>query len=137
MRFRWILPGVLTVLCVLSAGCIFTDTAEPSVSKIEIITGGTKETVVITGASDIRHICDNLRSLELVKMEYNEPTALDCTLRFYDEAGILIESLEISSHDWIAYDGYFHYAGDGEFDRKFIDELVDAALSSGPKVIGD
>ncbi len=88
----------------------------------------------ISGASDIRHICDNLRSLELVKMEYNEPTALDYTLRFYDEAGILIESLEISSHNWIAYDGYFHYAGEGEFDRKFIDELVDIALSSGPKV---
>ena len=134
MRFRVILPGVLTVLCILSAGCIFTDTAEPSVSKIEILVDGTKETVVISGASDIRHICDNLRSLELVKMEYNEPTALDYTLRFYDEEGILIESLEISSHNWIAYYGYFHYAGEGEFDRKFIDELVDMALSSGPKV---
>ena len=129
-----ILPGVLTVLCILSAGCIFTDTAEPSVSKIEILVDGTKETVVISGASDIRHICDNLRSLELVKMEYNEPTALDYILRFYDEAGILIESLEISSHNWIAYDGYFHYVREGEFDRKFIDELVDMALSSGPKV---
>ena len=129
-----ILPGLLTVLCILSAGCIFTDTAEPSVSKIEILVDGTKETVVISGASDIRHICDNLRSLELVKMEYNEPTALDYILRFYDEAGVLIESLEISSHNWIAYDGYFHYAGEGEFDRKFIDELVDMALSSGPKV---
>ena len=129
-----ILPGLLTVLCILSAGCIFTDTAEPSVSKIEILVDGTKKTVVISGASDIRHICDNLRSLELVKMEYNEPTALDYTLRFYDEAGILIDSLEISSHNWIAYDGYFHYAGEGEFDRKFIDELVDMALSSGPKV---
>ena len=31
------------------------------------------------------------------------------------------------------YDGYFHYISDGEFDRKFIDELVDFAVSSGPK----
>ena len=133
MRFRVILLGMLTVFCIISAGCIFMDT-EPEVSKIEIIVYDTKETVVIAGEADIKHICDNLRSLKLVKMEYNEPTALVYTLKFYDEEGNLIEKLEIPVHDWIAYDGYFHYISEGEFDRKFIDELVDFAVSSGPKV---
>ena len=107
---------------------------EPEVSKIEIIVDDTKETVVITGEPDIKHICDNLRSLKLVKMEYTEPTALVYTLKFYDEEGILIEKLEIPVHDWIAYDGYFHYISEGEFDREFIDGLVELAVSSGPKV---
>ena len=107
---------------------------EPAVSKIEILVDDTKETVVITGEVDIKHICDNLRSLKLVKMEYTEPTALVYTLKFYDEEGILIEKLGIPVHDWIAYDGYFHYISEGEFDREFIDGLVDFAVSSGPKV---
>ncbi len=132
MRFRVILLGLLTVFCIISAGCIFMDN-EPEVSKIEIIVYDTKETVVIAGEADIKHICDNLRSLKLVKMEYNEPTVLDYTLKFYDEEGNLIKKLEIPVHDWIAYDGYFHYISEGEFDRKFIDELVDFAISSGPK----
>lgn len=132
MRFRVILLGLLTVFCIISAGCIFMDN-EPEVSKIEIIVYDTKETVVIAGEADIKHICDNLRSLKLVKMEYNEPTALVYTLKFYDEEGNLIKKLEIPVHDWIAYDGYFHYISDGEFDRIFIDELVDFAVSSGPK----
>ena len=132
MRFRVILLGLLTVFSIISAGCIFMDN-EPDVSKIEIIVYDTKETVVIAGEADIKHICDNLRSLKLVKMEYNEPTALVYTLKFYDEEGNLIKKLEIPVHDWIAYDGYFHYISEGEFDRKFIDELVDFAVSSGPK----
>ena len=107
---------------------------EPAVSKIEILVDDTKETVVITGESDIRHICDNLRSLKLVKMEYTEPTALVYTLKFYDEEGIMIAAPGIPVHDWIAYDGYFHYISEGEFDREFIDGLVELAVSSGPKV---
>lgn len=134
MKYSAILLGAMILFCIISAGCVITDTTQTTVSKIEIIIGDTKETVAVLGEQDIQHICENLRSLELVKMEYTTPTILDYTLKFYDAEGELIESLDISVENWISYDGYFHYIKKGEFDQEFIAELVDIALSSKPKV---
>ncbi len=120
--------------CIISAGCIITDMPQTPVSKIEIIVGDTTKAIAVLGEREIQHICENLRSLELVKMEYTKPTICDYTLKFYGAEGKLIESLDISAEGWISYDGYFHYVRGGEFDREFISELVDIALSSEPKV---
>lgn len=126
--------AVLAVLfLVLSAGCIADDVSRSSVSKIEILADGTDEIVAVTGTSDIQHICENLLSLKLVKMEYTTPTLRDYTLKFYDADGVLLESLDISVEGWISYDGYFHYVKEGELDREFIAELMGIALSAGPK----
>ena len=134
MKINQILLGGLLLFCIFSAGCIVDDSPKVAdIAKIEIIIEGINEVVAVTGESDIQHICENLQSLELVKMEYTEPTILDYTLKFYDEDGELVESLMISVQDWISYDGYFHYISNGEFDRKFIAELVDIALSTGPE----
>ena len=96
-------------------------------AKIEILASETDETVVLTETEAVCHICDNLVSLKLRKMEYTEPTMLVYTLRFYDADGEQLEVIRIPAHDWIDYgDGYFYSITGGELDRGYINEIVDA-----------
>ena len=111
------------------AGCS-ADSPIKSISeavKIEILVAETDETVILTEKEDVRYICDNLVSLKLRKLEYNEPTMLVYTLRFYDADGEQLEVIRIPAHDWIDYgDGYFYSITSGELDRGYINEIVDA-----------
>ena len=124
---------VMMLCCILLsvlalAGCN-ADSPVKSISeavKIEILVAETDETVILTETEAVRHICDNLVSLKLRKMEYNEPTMLVYTLSFYDADGEQLEVIRIPAHDWLDYgDMYFYSITNGEFDRGYINEIVD------------
>ena len=114
------------------AGCNADNTADSPVksvseaAKIEILVAETDETVIVTEKEAVCRICDNLVSLKLRKMEYNEPTILVYTLTFYGADGEQLEAIRIPAHDWIDYgDGYFYSITGGELDRGYINEIVD------------
>ena len=119
--------ALLSIL--ILAGCN-ADSPVKSISeavKIEILVAETDETVILTEKETVRHICDNLVSLKLRKMEYNEPTILVYTLRFYDAGGERLEVIDIPADNWIGWSGdiYFYSITGGELDRGYINETVD------------
>ena len=96
--------------------------------KIEIFdaqTSGDSITVVaIEEQKDIENIIGNLNSLELEKIEYNEPTVALYTLMFYNSENNHIESITISIDGWLTYDGYFYYVKSGNLDLDYLGQIV-------------
>ena len=124
--------GIMVCCALLSllilAGCD-ADSPVKSISKaekIEILVAETDETIVVTDKEDVRHICDNLVSLKLRKMEHSDPTILVYRLRFYDAGGEQLEVIDIPADNWIGWSGdiYFYSVAGGEFDRGYINEIV-------------
>ena len=76
-------------------------------------------------SEDIEHICENLASLSLKKMNGNKPTMLEYTLVFYNYHRE-IQTISITAHGWIDYDGDFHTVEDGTLDLEYIDALMDS-----------
>ena len=79
--------------------------------------------VTVTEEARIKHIVDNLNSLTLLKLEYNEPTAIEYTLTFYNAGRETIKTISIELGGWIDYHGSLHSVTGGELDRAYIAEL--------------
>ena len=118
---------VMMLCCILLsvlalAGCN-ADSPVKSISeavKIEILVAETDEMVILTETGAVRHICDDLVSLKLRKMEgHIDPTILVYTLRFYDADGEQLEAIDIPADDWIMRysDGVYSISG-GELDTE-------------------
>ena len=126
---RKVLIACCTLLSILILPGCHADSPVKSISeavKIEIIIAETDETVILTEKEAVHHICDNLLSLKLRKIEHNDPTILVYTLRFYDAGGKQLEVIRIPAHDWIDYgDRYFYSITSGKLDRGYINEIVD------------
>jgi len=82
-------------------------------------------TVTLIEESNIRYIIDNLNSLKLKKMKYNEPTVLEYKLTFFNVEGDVIETVSIPANDWIDFGGNFHSIIGGELDRTYIAGLFE------------
>lgn len=123
---------VLALVCVLSlVGCSnnlisgIDKATKIEVAQYDIFNGEEIGAVTITEETSIKHIVDNLNSLKLKKMEYNEPIVLEYNLTFYDAGGERIETIAIPANDWVGYDGYFHSITSGELDRTYIARLFE------------
>ena len=80
--------------------------------------------VTVTDESSVRHIVDNLNSLKLKELKYNEPTAIEYELTFYNADGEIIKTIAITLDGWIDY-GSLHSVVSGELDIKYIEELFE------------
>ena len=81
--------------------------------------------VTITEEASLKHIVDNLASLRLKKTEYNEPTAIEYELTFYDADGEMIKSISITLDGWIEYHSALHSVIKGELDSEYIAKLFE------------
>ncbi len=79
--------------------------------------------VTVTEETSVKHIVDNLNSLELEKMEYNMPTAIEYELVFYDADGEMTKTISITLDGWVDYHGSFHSVISGELDIAYLDGL--------------
>ena len=116
------------------AGCAKIEDLS-SATKIEITKYSTTDdsndvySITVDNDEQVKHICDNLNSLSMKKMGYNKPTVIEYTLTFYSSAG-KIQTISITAHGWIDYNGDFHNVVDGELDIDYIDSLLKDAIPS-------
>ena len=97
-------------------------------TKIEITKydfGEEADTVTITDEASIAPIVGNLTSLRLKRLEYNEPTAIEYDLVFYNEKGEMIQSISVTINGWVEYHGSLHSVIIGEIDEAYIRGIFD------------
>ena len=126
---------IALLLCLsVFAGCAKIEDLS-STTKIEITKYSTTDdsddiySVTVDNDEQVKHICDNLNSLSMKKMGYNKPTEIEYTLAFYSSAR-KIQTISITAHGWIDYNGDFHNVVDGELDIDYIDSLLKDAIPS-------
>ena len=126
---------IALLLCLsVFAGCAKIEDLS-SATKIEITKYSTTDdsndvySITVDNDEQVKHICDNLNSLSMKKMGYNKPTVIEYTLTFYSSAG-KIQTISITAHGWIDYNGDFHNVVDGELDIDYIDSLLKDAIPS-------
>ena len=90
-------------------------------------------TVTLVEEISIEHIVDNLNSLKFKQLKYNEPTAIEYELAFYNADGEIIKIISIELGGWIDYHGSLHSIVDGELDLSYIEGLF---TLNGPYFIG-
>jgi len=122
----------LALVCVLGlVGCSngsikgIDKAIEIEVIQYDKSSGAEIGTVVLTEEADIKHIVDNLNSLNLKKMDNTDPTILEYKLSFCNSNNRVIKTISIPVNDWIGFDGYFHSITGGELDRAYIAGLFE------------
>ena len=124
----------LLICFIMLSGCAKIEDLS-STTKIEITKCSTTDdsddiySVTVDNDEQVKHICDNLNSLSMKKMGYNKPTEIEYTLTFYSSAR-KIQTISITAHGWIDYNGDFHNVVDGELDIDYIDSLLKDAIPS-------
>ena len=97
--------------------------AEIEITKYDI--GEVIGSVTVTDKADIKHIVDNLNSLKLRELKYNELTAIEYELIFYGEGGEVIKTISITLDGWVEYHGSLHSVVNGELDIEYISDLFE------------
>ena len=100
-------------------------------TKIEVVKydiGKEVGSVTVTEEASVNHIVDNLNSLKLKELKYNEPTAIEYELTFYNADGEIIKTIAITLDGWIDY-GSLHSVVSGELDREYIAGLFEQSDS--------
>lgn len=124
----------LLICFIMLSGCAKIEDLS-SATKIEITKYSTTDdsndvySITVDNDEQVKHICDNLNSLSMKKMGYNKPTEIEYTLTFYSSAR-KIQTISITAHGWIDYNGDFHNVVDGELDIDYIDSLLKDAIPS-------
>ena len=80
--------------------------------------------VTITEEESVKHIVDNLNSLKLRELKYNEPTAIEYELTFYNEDGEIMKTISITLDGWVDY-GDLHSVVSGDLDVEYIEGLFE------------
>lgn len=99
-----------------------------SANKIEITKYDTASdsgdvcSITVTDKDQVAHICENLNSLRMKEMGYNKPTAIEYTLKF-SRSGKRLQTISITAHGWIDYNGDFYTVESGELDIEYIKSL--------------
>lgn len=81
--------------------------------------------VTVTEEARVKHIVDNLNSLKLKKLEYNEPTAIEYELTFYNADGEIMKTISVALGGWVDYHGSFHSVVSGKLDIEYIAGLFE------------
>lgn len=132
--------SLLLILIMLLCISVFTGCGKriedlSSANKIEITKYDTASdsgdvcSITVTDKDQVAHICDNLNSLRMKEMGYNKPTAIEYTLKF-SRSGKEIQTISITAHGWIDYNGDFYTVESGELDIDYIDSLLKDANPS-------
>jgi hypothetical protein len=79
----------------------------------------------VTEEASVKHIVDNLNSLKLKELKYNELTAIEYELTFYNADGETMKTVAITLDGWVDYHGSFHSVVSGEIDVEYIAELFE------------
>ena len=127
---------IITLLLICTCSLFLTGCSDTSLSGIEKATevkvvqydksnGVENGTIVLTAEAEIKHIVDNLNSLECNKKMAPGPTILEYKLFFYDSNIKVIETVSIAAEEWVSFDGYFHSIKSGELDRAYIAGLFE------------
>lgn len=82
--------------------------------------------VTVTEEASVKHIVDNLNSLKLKELKYNEPTAIEYELTFYNAGGETMKTISITLDGWVEYHGSLHSVVSGELDMVYIAGLFTA-----------
>ena len=82
-------------------------------------------TVMLTDELSIEYIVDNLTSLKLKELEYNEPTAIEYELVFFHANEEATKTISITLDGWIDYHGCFHSVLSGKLDIEYIAGLFE------------
>ena len=82
--------------------------------------------VTITEAASVKHIVDNFNSLKLKELKYNELTAIEYELTFYNAGGETMKTISITLDGWVEYHGSLHSVVSGELDIVYIAGLFTA-----------
>lgn len=127
---------IVLLLCIsVFAGCGKRIEDLSSANKIEITKYDTASnsgdvcSITVTDKDQVAHICDNLNSLRMKEMGYNKPTAIEYTLKF-SRSGKQLQTISITAHGWIDYNGDFYTVESGELDIDYIDSLLKDANPS-------
>ena len=81
------------------------------------------DSVTVTEAASVKHIVDNLNSLKLKELKYNELTAIEYELAFYYADGEIMKTIAIELGGWVDYHGSLHSVVSGELDIEYIEGL--------------
>ena len=81
--------------------------------------------ITLTEEASVKHIVDNLNSLKLKKLEYNEPTAIEYELTFCNTEGETIKTISLTLNGWVDYHGSLHSVVSGELDVAYLEELFE------------
>ncbi len=98
-------------------------------TKIEVVKydiGEVIGTVTLTEEASVNHIVDNFNSLKLKELKYNEPTAIEYELTFYNAGGETMKTISITLDGWVEYHGSLHSVVSGELDMVYIAGLFTA-----------
>ena len=98
-------------------------------TKIEIVKydfGEVIGTVTLAEEVSVNHIVDNFNSLKLKELKYNEPTAIEYELTFYNAGGETMKTISITLDGWVEYHGSLHSVVSGELDIVYIAGLFTA-----------
>lgn len=133
---RALLLILVMLLCIPAfSGCTRIEDLS-SANRIEITKYDTASdsgdvcSITVTDKDQVAHICDNLNSLRMKEMGYNKPTEIEYTLKF-SRSGKQLQTISITAHGWIDYNGDFYTVESGELDIDYIDSLLkDADPSS-------
>ena len=80
--------------------------------------------VTVTEEASVKHIVDNFNSLKLKELKYNEPTAIEYELTFYNTDGEIMKTISITLNGWIDY-GSLHSVVSGNLDIEYIAGLFE------------
>jgi hypothetical protein len=97
-------------------------------AKIEIIRydlGEVIGTVTLADEVSVNRIVDNFNSLKLKELKYNELTAIEYELTFYNASGEIIKTISIELSGWVDYHGSLHSVVSGELDIEYIAGLFE------------
>ena len=125
---RSLLLILVMLLCISAfSGCTRIEDLS-SANKIEITkydtasNSGDVYSITVTDKDQVAHICENLNSLRMKEMGYNKPTAIEYTLKF-SRSGKQLQTISITAHGWIDYNGDFYTVESGELDIEYIKSL--------------
>ncbi len=132
------LIGICLIVVSIIGGLIWwniatsiTNIPPTEVSKIEIFDGNTGKSVVITDATNIEHIIENLNAVSIKKekvslgyMGYSFRTTI------YKTDGTVYKKFIINSSNTIRKDPFFYRVSSESIDYNYIQELIDNKANS-------
>lgn len=125
----WV-AGIGILVCIIIAICFMTNPVDvinhiENAAKIELRSGMTGNTVVITDVEDIERITENVNAMKFVRNGSTIGTGgWSYWLIWYDTEGNEIESIILNGEDCIRGDFFFYKSTNGKFETDFYDELL-------------
>lgn len=121
---------LLIILCFFTCGLFgcankidnISSTDKIKITRYNLLNETESQDIIIDAKDHIKHICENLNSLTLKKLEYSKVSELKYTLVFYNNEKEL-QVISITTKGLIAYNRYDYRIEKGVLDLEYIDTL--------------